>query len=188
MVNPPSIVWREWTYATDPSGFRVSQNAGELASVDYVGDLSTAAGKTLVFEPVNTSISGQVSESKLLTFYVKEWNDASGVSDMRVFLASVDDFDAGSYRFLYQFEPHFFNLKVAGLDENDDDLDTELPVGQNVYSTLGSGILANTGYTDDTQVSEYIIFAVYIGTDVPIGLKGGAGGNSFRYRLRYTFS
>lgn len=187
MVNVPIITWREWTPTIDPSGFRISDNAGDLATAGYIKDLGITAGKTAIFDNIDITNSGQISSTKLLTAHVDDWGDASGIWNLKFYLSSNSAFTAGTYRFLYDINQHLFNGKTQ-LDENDNDLPTSEPTNPNIVSTLGSGVLVDTGFNDETQCSEYVWIALYIGQDVTVDTYGGPGSNTFRYRLKYDFS
>jgi hypothetical protein len=50
---------------------------------------------------------------------------------------------------------------------------------------LGSPWLSGTL---DDDASQYIYLALEAGVDVPVGLKGGGGAGTYRYRLIYDFS
>lgn len=189
MVNVPSLQWREWTPSIDPSGYRTSSDSGELTAAGYVKDLSTSAGETAVFDALNISTSGQISNTKMMTAYVENWGDASGIYNMKVYLSSTDGFTDGTYRFLYNTGRHWWAEKQR-LDENDDDMPTSQPATTNFLSTLGSGVLNKVDALSvpDSQVTEYLWMAVYVDVDVSVGSKGGPGTNDFRVRMVYDFS
>jgi len=186
MVNAPTVEWREWTTTIDPSGIRISDDAATLSASGYIGERSTIAGETLVFDPVNIAVSGQVSDTKLLTAHISAWGDASGISNMKFYLTSISHFNTGDYRFLYRLATHFVSGLV--LNETDSGFPTSQPTDQNLFSTLGSGVLADTGFYDESQVSQYIYLSLYINNDVPVGTYGGAGTAGLRYRMLYDFS
>lgn len=186
MVNVPVIEIREWETTKNPSGIRISDDTNTLEASGFLGKRGTAAGETLIYQPLNTTISGQVSDTKLLVGHVETWGDASGISNLSFYMGALEHFDAGNYRFLYQFQTHW--ASGLQLNELDADLPTSQPGVQNVFSTLGSGILKNTGYYDETQVTQYIYVATFIDSDVPVGTYGGPGTGGFRYRLLFDFS
>lgn len=189
MVSAPTIEWREWDVDVDPSGHRVeSLSVGQWG---FQGVKGTSNGGTLIFGSLNTSVSGQISDTKVLTAHVTNWGDASGITNMKVFLNSISAFDNGNYRFLYAIQRHFWTQSGVPLNETDDDFPTSQPASQNILSTLGSGFLKNTaGVTtpDENQATEYLYLAVFCDTDVPNGSYGGPSANSFRYRLKFDFS
>lgn len=187
MVNIPTLTWREWTPSIDPSGYRISSNVGDLATAGFIKKLGTSAGQTAIFDDLDITNSGQVSSTKLLTAYVSDWGDASGIWNMKFYLSSISAFTDGTYRFLYNIDQHYFNGKQK-LDENDNDLPTTEPSSANLFSTLGSGVLADTGFDDESQCTEYIWISTLINTDVPVGTYSGPGANSFRYTIKFDFS
>jgi len=186
MVNVPIVEIREWETTSNPSGIRISDDTDTLNASGFLGSRGTAAGDTLIYQPLNTTVSGQVSDTKMLVGHVESWGDASGISNMSLFMSSLSHFNAGNYRFLYRFATHW----VSGLQltENDSDLPTSQPGSQTVFSTLGSGILKDTGYYDETQATQYMYVATFIDSDVPIGTYGGPGTGGFRYRFLFDFS
>ena len=186
MVNVPTVEWREWTTDQDPSGIRISDDAGTLEASGFQGVRSTSVGETLEYDPANIAISGQVTETHVLTAHVESWGDASGVFNMKVFVSDIGHFGVGTYRFLYDIQQHWQDSLTLSTDSSD--MPTSAPSSPNMLSTLGSGALANTGWYDESQVTQYLYLALYIGTNVPVGTKGGAGTAGLRYRLMYDFS
>jgi hypothetical protein len=186
MVNVPTVEWREWTTTIDPSGIRISDDTTTLDASGFLGNRSTIAGETLVFDPVNIAVSGQTSDTKVLTAYITNWGDGSGISNMKFFLTSVSDFGVGDYRFLYSIRTHW--ASGLELNETDSELPITIPTSQNILSTFGSGTVQNTGYYDESQVLQYVYLSMFIGVDVPVGVYGSAGGGGFRMRLLYEFS
>lgn len=185
MVSVPVVEIRQWTPSIDPSGYRISDNAGDLATAGYVKSLTTAGDGALLFGSVNTSVSGQVTPTKMLTAHVDSWGDASGILNMKFFLTSVSDFTTGEARNLYRMERHWHDS--LALTEADASLPTSAPSTTNLVSTLGSGVLADTSFADESQCTQYIWVAMYIHTDVPVGTYGGPGGGGLRYRLLFDF-
>ncbi len=189
MVNAPTVVWREWDIAIDPSGHRVESLS--LGQWGFQGVKNTSNGGTLVFSALNTSISGQISDTKVVTAHVTNWNDASGITNIKTYLSSISDFTEGTYRFLYAIQRHFYTQSGVPLNETDSDFPIALPASQNILSTLGSGFLAQTAgiaTPDENQVTEYLYLSVFADTDVPPGTYGGPGGGGFRVRLLFDFS
>lgn len=186
MVNVPIIRIREWETTKNPSGIRISDDTDTLEASGFLGERSTSAGETLVYNAVNTTVSGLVSDTKLIVGDVQTWGDASGIANLSFYLTSINHFDEGNYRFLYDFNRHWSS--GLSLNEYASDLPTSQPGVQNLFSTLGSGVLQDTGYYDETQVTEYIYLAAFIDSDVPFGTYGGPGTGGFRYRLLFDFS
>jgi len=186
MVVVPTVTWVQQDPSVDPSGSRVDKSG----AAGYLKTVSTAAGQALDFGTVNISTSGTISDTLLCYAYATGMGDASGIFNMRVYLNSISDWGAGTYRFLERKELHFqgeISLSLA-----DDDTPTTVPQMANFSGTIVepefpagkpwiSGIL-------DNDASQYLYLAVFADTDVPVGIKGGAGAGSFRYRLIYDFS
>lgn len=189
MVSAPTVEWREWDVDIDPSGHRVqSLSVGQWG---FQGVKNISDGGTLVFSSLNTSISGQISDTKVVTAHVTNWGNGSGMTNMRTYLSSISDFNNGTYRFLYNILRHFYTQSGVPLNETDSDFSTVLPASQNMLSTLGSGFLKNTAGVatpDENQVTEYLYLAVFADTDIINGTYGGPGGGGFRYRLMFDFS
>ncbi len=189
MVLAPNIEWREFNPSIDPSGHRV-----ESLSIDqwgFQGVKNTSDGGTLIFGSLNTSISGQISDTKVVTAHVTNWGDSSGLTNMKTYLSSISAFDNGTYRFLYAIHRNFWTQSGVALSEIDSDFPTAIPASQNILSTLGSGFLKNTAGVatpDENQVTEYLYLAVFANTDMLPGTYGGPGGGGFRVRLLYDFS
>ena len=186
MVNVPSIEWREWTVDTDPSGIRISDDTITLNASGFQGVRSTSAGETLEYDPANIVVSGQVTETHVLAAHVESWGDASGIFNMKCFVSNIEHFGVGTYRFLYAIHQHWHDSLALYTDS--DDMPTSEPTDPNMFSTIGSGSLSNTGWYDESQVTQYLYIALYVGTDVPVGTYGGAGTAGLRYRLMYDFS
>lgn len=172
----PTIQFIEFNKAVDPSGFRNIPASG-------IATLGTTFDGLLSFGGVNTSVSGVISDTKMIIARVEDLGDASGVFNLRFFLQSASAFNVGNYRFLQRISTDYlgpnFSLTLA---------DTDVAIvepSQNLLATNGQPVLS--GLTDN-DVSQYIYLAVFIDTDVPFGTYGGAGQGSFRYRLTYDFS
>jgi len=188
MVNAPTIQWREWDVDIDPSGHRVTASVGQWG---YQGAKNTSNGGTLIFSSLNTSVSGQISDTKVVTAHVTNWGDGSGLTNLKTYLSSISDFGTGTVRFLYAIHRNFWTQSGVALNETDSDFPTALPASQNILSTLGSGFLKNTAGVatpDENQVTEYLYLAVFADTNVPPSTFGGPGGGGFRVRLLYDFS
>jgi len=186
MIRIPNIEIIQQSLSINPSGGR------HLKSSIYGFEklIDTSAGGVLDFGSVNTTNSGSISDTKLIYARVNNFGDASGVFFMRFYVAAYSDFNQGTYRFLYRPSLHFQGNIT--LSEADRDLSTSLPNSTNIsgtstFSAWQHGKPYMSGiYDDDT--TQYIYLANYVGTDVPVGTKGGAGAGSFRYALVYDFS
>lgn len=185
MVSVPTIQWIEQSTATDPSGFRHLSNPAK----GFIKNLGTGPGQQLDFGAVDISVSGQVSDTKLVYARVSNYNGASGIYNLKHYLSNITAFGVGTYRFLerksFQFLP---NLRLT---EADTDTPTTLPGSPNVLGTYSTpfplGQASLSGLLD-TDVTQYIYLAVFIDDDVPLGKKGGAGAGTFRRVLQFDFS
>ena len=173
----PSVQFIQFNKDVNPSGFRNIPASG-------IKLLDTSITGVLDFGNANTTISGVISNTRMAIFRVASMGDASGIYNMRFFLANASAFNQGNYRFLHKIDTHF---QGAGFQLGLSDLDIPVtePLVQNVLSTSGTPTLSGIF---DGHVSQYIYLAVYVDTDVPYGTYGGAGADSFRYRMLYDFS
>lgn len=185
MVNVPDVEFILQSIDTDPSGFRNAKSGNGFVKV-----LDTSVTGALDFGSVDISSSGQVSDTKLVFARVNNLGDASGVFNMKFFINSASAFSTGTYRFLERKTLHF--IPNLTLTEDNDDTPVVLPTQANLSGTitepefpLGKPWMSGTL---DNDASQYIYLATYVDTNVPIGIKGGPGAGSFRYRLFYDFS
>jgi hypothetical protein len=185
MVVIPTVEWIQQDPTVDPSGFR------DVKTTGFLKDLNTGAAGVLNFGTVDITSATQITDTVLAYARVSALNDASGVFNMRFFLTSVSDWNIGTYRFLERKEFHFQQGGIS-LTASDNDTPTSVPDAANLSGTITepefplgkpwmSGVI-------DNDASQYAYLAVSVGTNVPIGIKGGAGAGSFRYRLLYDFS
>lgn len=186
MVNFPDVEWIQQDPGIDPSGLR-DQKSG---AAGFLRVLDTGAGGELNFGQLNTTGSGAITPTLLVYARVNDLGDASGVFNMRMFLANTTAWGAGSYRFLEQKELHF--VPNLSLDSSANNTPTVVPLSSNMSGTITepefplgkpwmSGVL-------DSDVSQYVYLALEVGVDVSVGTYGGAGAGTFRYRLLYDFS
>lgn len=185
MVSVPQIEWIRQDPTIDPSGVRDAKTTG------YLKNLDTGAGGVLDFGTVDITSTTQVTDTALAYARVSALNDASGVFNMKFFLTSVSDWTTGTYRFLERKEFHFQQGGIT-LTASDDDTPTTVPTNANFSGTITEPEFSNgkpwmSGILDN-DASQYVYLAVEVGTNVPVGIKGGAGAGSFRYRLLYDFS
>jgi hypothetical protein len=182
----PTITFREFAVASgaDPSGSR-QYKAGDTAVHEaFVKSLGTNVGEQLDFGINNISNSGVNSSTKAILFHM----DASGdlttqLFNMKFWLPSVSAFE-GTRRFNLQKsdyqESSGWKPGLVVQNNSAEQVPTVLPSSGNVLRQDGSSIITGSG---DSEVSEWIYLSVYTDTDEPIGLKGGPGVNTFRYRL-----
>jgi hypothetical protein len=185
MVTFPTVEWLQQDPSIDPSGFRHLK----LGIHGFIKNLDTSAGGVLDFGQVNTTGSGAISSTALIYARVSSFGDASGIYFMRAFWNNISAFTAGTYRFLEQKSLHFVpNLTLLS---NANNTPTIVPIAANFSGTITPGWAAGSPWISgiaDTDASMYLWLALEIGNSVPVGLKGGAGAGSFRFRLLYDFS
>lgn len=179
----PTVEFRQYTTSINPSGFRV--NAAPAGG--FVKTLDTSLNGFLDFDNLNISLSGVVSNTKMVIFRASDMGTASGIYNIRFYLASASAFNAGTYRFLHRISTHYLGTPFQLLT-SDLDIPISLPANANVLGTLSvSGYPTISGILD-RDVSQYVYLAVFINTDVPFGTYGGGGAGSFRFRAVYDFS
>ena len=192
MVTAPTIQWILQSSSTNPSGHRHELNT----AYGYVKQLGTGAGQALDFGSINTTLSGAISDTKVVYARVANMGTASGIFNLRFFLNSTSAFSLGQYRFLEKKDLHFIpNLKLVDTAK---DTPRVIPAYQNLSGTIPSVGRADYGQwqagvpwisgTRDDDATMYIYLAFLAFQDVPNGTYGGAGAGSFRYRLLYDFS
>lgn len=172
----PQVEFIQFAKDVNPSGFRHIAASG-------IKRLDTSITGALEFGNVNTSLSGRISDTKMVIFRVSDFGSASGVFNMRFFLTNTNAFSLGNYRFLNRITTHWQGAGFA-LSLADADVPLSVP-SQNVLSTSGQPVLSGLF---DGHVSQYIYLATYVDTDVPFGTYGGATNGSFRYRILYDVS
>jgi len=187
MVSIPVWQWIQQDPAINPSGHRHEADP----SFGFIKLLNTAAGGSLDFGSINTTVSGAISPTRCIYGRVASYGDASGIFNLRFFLRNISAWGEGTYRFLekksFDFIPNF-QLTLGDTP----DTPTSLPTAQNLKSTrqfpefqFGNNVLSGVL---DVDSSQYIYLAVYADNDVPVGQRGGAAGNSFRQTVVYDFS
>lgn len=178
MPTGPQVEIAEFSIDTDPQYHRQDSSGHGFVKV-----LNTSAGGTLLFSPLNITVSGGITESHVVLARVTDFGDASGVYNMKFYLSSISAWTTGTYRFLQKISSTFLpNYQVS---EADNDTPTSIPGTSNYLPA--SGQHAMSGIFDD-DVGQYIYLGVLAEEDVDIGIHGGAGVGSFRYRLLYDYS
>ncbi len=182
MVNLPVIEWVEQDIAIDPSGMR------DVNATGFIKLLGTAAGQILEFGNINNTVSGSISDTRLIYARASSLGDASGIFNMKFFLSSTSDVQ-GTVRFLESREFHFVGGNL--LNESADDVLISVPTMPNYSGTiiepvfpLGKGAISGTLEQD---AGMYIYLACLANTDVNAGNYGGPGGG-IRYRLMYDYT
>lgn len=186
-MTAPIVQWIEQSLSIDPSGSRHLLSAPD----GFLKLLGTGAGQQLDFGNLNTTGSGAISDTKLVYARVSNLNGASGVYNMKFFLTSTSAFNNGTSRFLEMKSLHFQpNLR---LNSSADNTPTTFPSQQNLFATTSFPTFQDNlqpwmnGIVDD-DVSMYIYLALECDQNVDLGIKGGAGAGTFRFRLLYDFS
>ncbi len=181
MVTTPSVEWIQNSISIDPSGFRHTHNPVK----GFIKILGTGPGAFLDFGSINTTVSGSISDTKLVYFRVSSFGDASGIFNMRFFVRNFSSFKEGNYRFLGRRTLDFVpNLKLSEADSN---IPTSIPTQGNYKATrrtnapYGDGTLS--GILDE-DVGQYAYMAIFADTDVNIGQKGPG----FRFSLIFDYS
>jgi len=192
MVIAPTIQWILQSSSIDPSGHRHELDS----SYGYVKQLGTAAGQALDFGSINTTLSGAISDTKVVYARVSDMGTASGIFNLRFFLNSTSAFSLGQFRFLEKKDLHFIpNLNLV---DTANDTFRVVPPYQNLSGTIPSVGRVDYGQwqagtpwisgTRDDDATMYIYLAFLAFESVPNGTYGGSGAGSFRYRLLYDFS
>lgn len=185
MVAVPIIQIIEQSTSIDPSGHRHQSNP----TFGFVQNIGTSPGQQLDFGSVDTSISGQVSNTKCIYARVSNYMGASGIYNLKFFLKNVTAFTAGNYRFLERKSLEF--IPNINLSQANSDTPINIPASPNLVGTRSTPFPAGQSSlsgTLDTDVTEYIYLAAFVDTDVPLGLKGGPGAATYRYGLSFDFS
>ena len=180
----PSVEWIQQNPAIDPSGHRHEKNS----TFGFLKTVGTGPGGQLDFGAVSNAFSSQLTDTLLVYARPSTLGSASGVFNMKFFLASISAWGAGSYRFLERKQLHFNqNLKLTQADV---DTPTTVPTSPNLVGTIAPFFSAGQPYISgvlDQGVSEYIYLATFVNTNVPPTQYGGPGNGGFRYRLMYDF-
>lgn len=182
----PTITFREFAVASgaDPSGVRHLKAGDADVHEAFVKSLGTNVAEHLDFGINNISTSGVNSSTKVALFHM----DASGdlttqLFNMKFWLPSVTAFE-GTRRFNFQKsnygESSGWKPGLVVQNNSVEQVPTVLPSSGNVLRQDGNDAITGSG---DSEVSEWLYLSVYTGTDEPVGLKGGPGLNTFRYRL-----
>jgi hypothetical protein len=176
-VAAPIIVFREFaTSGQSPSGERITDTHGAFVKV-----LGVSGGQELDFGVNDITNSGINSSTKAIVGYISESGDMTNrVFNMRFWLSNTTALNEGTVRF--NEEKH--QVWQSGLivqNSSSGTTPTALPSSGNLVTS--SGFAAMSGVNTDDDVTEYIYLSIYTATDVPVGVKGGATQNTFRYRL-----
>jgi hypothetical protein len=185
-MNPPVTHFSQFDIKIiSPSGTRHDASAS-----GYVKGLNTNTGGELAFGTLNNS-SGIIitTPTKCAVWVVDHLQDATTkVFDMKFWLSSVTDFVGVGIGYNVYFNQHMSKKWLGDIQLTDTSgtyTPESLPAGQNLLKHDGSTEITTSG-TDDS-VSQYIYLSVSIDPDTPVGIYGGAGANTFRYRVTYKY-
>ena len=182
----PTITFRQFdvSHNSDPSGSRHLKTGDPSVHPAFTKSLGTAGDEHLDFGINNISNSGINSSTKVVLAHL----DASGdlttqMFNMKFWLSSTSSFTSAPRFNLYKssyleqsgWKPDFV-LQNSSLET----VGTSLPSSGNILRQDGSGTIAESG---DAHVTEWIYLSVFADASESVGLKGGPGLNTFRYRL-----
>lgn len=182
----PTITFREFDVAgnADPSGVRHLKTGDVDVHENFTKSLGTSIGEQLDYGINNITNSGINSATKVVLAHM----DASGdltvqLFNMKFWLPSVTSFTATVRHNLQKSNYLAFSgwLPDTVVQNNSlEQVPTVLPTSGNILRQDGSGIITGSG---DSEVTEWQYLSIFTDTDEPVGLKGGPGLNTFRYRL-----
>jgi len=182
----PSITFRQFDVSNfaDPSGTRHLKTGDTDVHPAFTKVLGTTVNQHLDFGINNISNSGINSATKVVLAHMDNSGDlTTQLYNMKLWLPSTTSFQ-GTVRFnLFKssyltssgWKPNYV-VQNNSLEQ----VSTSLPSSGNILRQDGSSTITGSG---DSQVTEWIYLSVYTGTDEPVGLKGGPGLNTFRFRL-----
>lgn len=177
-MNLPSILFKQYDNAIDPSG---SRNL-DVAASGFVKILDTSVSGVLDFGFLDITSSGALSQTKMVFFRPLTLGDANRIFNFRFYLSSISAWGVGTYNFLWDRRiPFTSGVQLSQASEN---VPTSLPTSGNVLSSASGTFI---GSITESGVSQYIYLGVYVNNDVLVGTKGGAGNGGFRFRLTYDF-
>jgi hypothetical protein len=182
--NAPVFEIIEQDLTIDPSGFR------DVKTMGFKKNLGTGAGGELNFGTVNTTVSGAISDTKLIYIRVSDLGSASGIFNMKFYLSNTSSFTTGRFRFLESKEIHFVPSNT--LSEGNQDTPTTVPTSPNILGTVNDLALQNgnpiiSGILDN-DTTQYVYLAILAEDDVPTKTYGGAGQGTLRYTFMADYS
>jgi len=143
-------------------------------------DISTRA---LDFGQIDNSVSGVVSDVKVVAMSGVAFNGNSVIEDMRFYAVATSAFDQGNVQFLMDLTNTWTQNRQLTLAA--DDVPTSLPSSQNYFRHGGGAQIVGSGQVDG--LGQWAYLAIFAGTDVPDGVYGGLGAGTLRYRIRYDY-
>ncbi len=189
-MTAPTITFREFdiTISSDPSGVRHLKAGDPSVHPAFLKSLGTSVGEHLDFGINNISNSGINSATKVVLAHM----DASGdlttqLFNLKFWLPSTTSF-GGTRRFNFlksnYAEASGWKPNQALQNDSVEQVSTILPTSGNILRQDGNELITGSG---DSEVTEWLYLSVFTGTDEPVGLKGGPGLNTFRYRLTVEY-
>ena len=178
MVSP-TITFRQFAVSgADPAGSR-----GQNTHPSFIKELGVGANEQLDFGSNDITISGINSATRVVSAHM----DASGdlttqLFNMKFWLPSVSAFN-GNVRFNMLTSSGWLQDEVVQ-NNSTQQVPTALPTSGNILRQDASSIITGSG---DAEVTEWVYLSVFTDTDETPGLKGGAGQNTFRYRLTVDY-
>jgi len=139
--------------------------------------------RALDFGQLDNSVSGVVSDTKVVAMSGVTFNGNTVIEDMRFYAASASAFTQGNYQLLMDITNTWTQNKQ--LTTGADNVPVSLPTGQNYFRLGGGAQIVGSGQVDG--LGQWAYLAVFAGTDVPDGTYGGLGAGTFRYRFRYDY-
>lgn len=180
----PTFTFRQFAVSgVDPSGFRHLKAGDADVHDSFIKSLGTAADEQLDFGSNDITLSGINSRTNVALAHM----DASGdlttqAFNMKYWLPSVTAF-GGTVRFNQLRSSGWLQDEIVQNDSAEQTV-VNLPTSGNLLRQDESTIITGSG---DAEVTEWIYMSVFTGNDEAIGLKGGAGQNTFRYRLTVDY-
>lgn len=171
----PTIKFRQFAVSgADPTGNR-NNNTDDI----FIKVVDTSSSGALDFGINNITNSGVNSATKVVVGALDTSGDmTTKIFNMRFWLPSVQAFD-GTVRFNMQLSSGWLQDNVVD-NSSADTTPTSLPTSGNLLrNDLHDAI---SGITD-SEVSQFIYLSVFTDTDENVGVKGGGGQGTFRYRL-----
>lgn len=182
----PTITFRQFDVSNfaDPSGARHLKTGDASVHAAFVKQLGTSASQHLDFGINDISTSGINSSTKVVLAHMDSSGDlTTQLFNMKFWLPSTTSF-RGTVRY-NMFKSSYVassGWKPAYVLQNNslEQVPTVLPSSGNILRQNGASTITGSG---DSQVTEWVYLSVYTGRDESVGLKGGPGLNTFRYRL-----
>jgi hypothetical protein len=169
MVLPPEVKIVEFDVTAAMSG-------------TWKGFVDTTT-RALDFGAIDNSISGVVSDVKVVAMSGVEFNGNTVIEDMRFYAVAVSAFSQGTYQFLMDLTNVWTQNRQLTIGA--DNVPTSLPSSQNYFRHGGGAQITGSGQVDG--LGQWAYLAIFAGTDVPDGTYGGLGVGTLKYRVRYDY-